>query len=77
MKFRITNLGVWGTAQPCEGAEIVRDGDWAEWQIEIDSLDMLLALCQKYGPVTVSPPYEAPDPQARHPWAIEILDEKV
>jgi hypothetical protein len=77
MKFRVTNLGVWGTAQPCDDAVIAREGDWAEWQIEIVSLDALLAFCQKYGPVTVTPPYDGPDAEARHPWAIEILDEKI
>lgn len=58
MKFAIfrASLSSHGPERPCEEATLkCRDKDFYEWEVEINSLEALVAFSEKHGDLTFAP----------------------
>ena len=52
MKTEIKRTSIWGEGKPCD--EAMYDG---RWELELNSLEDLMAFTKKYGPLVVSDKY--------------------
>ena len=53
---------------PCEGATLVSDVQFPYWTIEIESLEALIAFCEKNGKVVIEPDKPLPTLEIYDTW---------